>query len=136
MLQQQIIDGKFPENQANDLTKLFEILEHYFHYEGFNFNKIIKRNYVFFDPDKTAEEKEAYHATPDLPAFTENLDTVLTRGNYNELDHQIIEDALANDDLIGLQLKINFDYFSIFFFCSISRSIFKNSNIIFFKFFI
>ena len=111
LLQQQIIDGKFPENQANDLTKLFEILEHYFHYEGFNFNKIIKRNYVFFDPDKTAEEKEAYHATPNLTAFTENLDTVLTRGNYNELDHQIIEDALANDDLIGLQLKINFDYF-------------------------
>ena len=111
LLQQQIIDGNFDENQAKELTKLFEILEQYFHYEGFNFNKIIKRNYVFFDPDKSEEEKASFHQKPNLLEFKDNLDAVLAWGNYNQLDNKIVQDALANDDLIGLQLKINFNYF-------------------------
>jgi hypothetical protein len=111
ILQQQINDNKFNDEQINQITKLFEILEHYFHYEGFSFNKVIKKNYIFFDPDKSPEEKLVYQGEPNKTEFLDNLSTVLKRGNYTQIDNAVIEDAMVNDDLIGLKLKINFDYF-------------------------
>ena len=120
ILQQQINDNKFNDEQINQITKLFEILEHYFHYEGFSFNKVIKKNYVFFDPDKSPEEKLVYQGEPNKTEFLDNLSTVLKRGNYTQIDNAVIEDAMVNDDLIGLKLKINFDFFKeykIFYRC-------------------
>ncbi|MFM7667288.1 MAG: TMEM143 family protein [Bacteroidota bacterium] len=111
ILQEQIKEHNFNSEQVIQISKLFEILEHYFHYEGFTFNKVIKKNYVFFDPDKIPEEKLAYNTTPNITEFKENLSAVLKRGNYTRLENSVIEDAMVNDDLIGLQLKINFDYF-------------------------
>ena len=111
ILHEQIKEHNFDSKQVTQITKLFEILEHYFHYEGFNFNKVIKKNYVFFDPDKIPEEKLAYSTTPNIAEFKDNLSTVLKRGNYTQLENSVIEDALVNDDLIGLKLKITFDYF-------------------------
>ena len=111
ILHEQIKEHNFDSQQVTQITKLFEILEHYFHYEGFNFNKVIKKNYVFFDPDKIPEEKLAYSTTPNIAEFKDNLSTVLKRGNYTQLENSVIEDALVNDDLIGLKLKITFDYF-------------------------
>ena len=111
ILQQQINDNKFNDEQINQITKLFEILEHYFHYEGFSFNKVIKKNYIFFDPDKSPEEKLVYQGEPNKTEFLDNLSIVLKRGNYTQIDNAVIEDAMVNDDLIGLKLKINFDYF-------------------------
>ena len=111
ILQEQIKEHNFNSEQVIQISKLFEILEHYFHYEGFTFNKVIKKNYVFFDPDKIPEEKLAYNTTPNIAEFKENLSAVLKRGNYTQLENSVIEDAMVNDDLIGLQLKINFDYF-------------------------
>jgi hypothetical protein len=111
LLQQQIKENNFDVYQTREITKLFEILEHYFHYEGFSFNKIIKKNYVFFDPDKTKEERAGFHGSPNLKEFKESLNVVLSRGNYAEVENKMIQEALTSDDLIGLQLKINFDHF-------------------------
>jgi hypothetical protein len=111
ILQEQIKDHNFNNEQIKQITKLFEILEHYFHNEGFTFNKVIKKNYVFFDPDKTPEEKSAYLGKSNITEFKANLSTVLKRGNYTQLENSVIEDAMVNNDLIGLKLKINFDYF-------------------------
>lgn len=111
ILQEQIKDSNFNNEQIKQITKLFEILEHYFHNEGFTFNKIIKKNYVFFDPDKTPEEKSTYLGESNLTEFKDNLNTVLKRGNYTQIENSVIEEAMVNNDLIGLKLKINFDYF-------------------------
>ncbi len=114
LLQQQIVDNNYNQKETKEIKKLFEILEHYFHYEGFSFNKIIKKNYVFFDPDKSEEEKSNYQGQGDLNAFQENLKTVLKRGNYRQVEQKVIDEAMTNDDLVGLQLKIDFDYFKEF----------------------
>ncbi len=114
LLEQQILDNSYNEEQASGIKRLFEILEHYFHYEGFSFNKVIKRNYVYFDPDKSKDEKSNYKGQGSLDAFKENLLAVLKRGNYRQVEQEVIDEAMTNDDLVGLQLKINFDYFKEF----------------------
>jgi hypothetical protein len=95
ILQEQIKDHNFNNEQIKQITKLFEILEHYFHNEGFTFNKVIKKNYVFFDPDKTPEEKSAYLGKSNITEFKANLSTVLKRGNYTQLENSVIEDAMV-----------------------------------------
>lgn len=111
LIHQLIKENNYDKQQSKQLFKLFEIIEHYFHYEGFSFNKIIKKNYVFFDPERTKEELAGFHGIANLEEFKESLNIVLKRGNYSEVDHDTLDDALVSDDLIGLQLKINFDYF-------------------------
>ena len=39
-------------------------------------NKVIKKNYVFFDPDKILEEKLSYKAAPNIAEFKDNLSIV------------------------------------------------------------
>lgn len=111
LLEQQIAENTFDKRQTEDFKKLFEILEHYFHYDGFNLIQKIKRNYATFDPDKTQEERVAYSGKSELPAFKNTLQQVLERGNYNQLDQAVLDEAINNSDLVGLQLKINFDDF-------------------------
>lgn len=111
LLEQQIAENTFDKKQTEDFKKLFEILEHYFHYDGFSLIQKIKRNYAAFDPDKTQEERVAYSGKSELPAFKNTLQQVLERGNYNQLDQAVLDEAINNSDLVGLQLKINFDDF-------------------------
>lgn len=111
LLEQQITDSAFDKEQSENFKKLFEILEHYFHYEGFNLIQKIKRNYAAFDPDKTHEERLSYSNTSELSALKEAFFKVLERGNYEQIDQSVLEDAFKNSDLLGLQLHINFDDF-------------------------
>jgi hypothetical protein len=48
LLEQQIAENIFDKKETEDFKKLFEILEHYFHYDGFNLIQKIKRNYTLF----------------------------------------------------------------------------------------
>ena len=111
ILEKQIALNAFSEEEKGKFEKLFEILEHYFHYQGFNLIQKIKRNYAAFDPDKLEEERLKYNGKSDLSIFKSSLHQVLERGNYNEIDQTILNEAIENADLVGLKLKINFDDF-------------------------
>lgn len=106
-----IKDFNFSEENKDGITKLFKILEHYFHNDGFCAIQTIKRNYYAFDPDKTDFERQEYKGRSNYSIFKSDLNEILLRGNYKELDSKDLDEALNNSDLIGLQLKINFDYF-------------------------
>lgn len=111
LLEKQIALNSFSAEDKGKFEKLFEILEHYFHYKGFNLNQKIKRNYGAFDPDKLEQERVKYGETSDFSIFKSTLNNVLERGNYKQIDQTILDEALNNSDLVGLQLKINFDDF-------------------------
>jgi hypothetical protein len=111
LLEQQIAENIFDKKEADDFKKLFEILEHYFHYDGFNLTQKLKRNFAAFDPDKTKEERLKYIEKSDLSVFKSSLNQVLERANYNRIEQHTIEAALDNSDLVGLQLNINFNDF-------------------------
>ncbi len=111
LLEKQIAINAFSEVEKGKFEKLFEILEHYFHDQGFNLIQKIKHNYAAFDPDKLEEERLKYNGKSDLSIFKSSLHQVLDRGNYKEIDQTILNEAIENADLVGLQLKINFDDF-------------------------
>jgi hypothetical protein len=112
LLNDVVSDFNFDSENKKDLTILFKILEHYFHNDGFVQVQSVKRNYFAFDPDKTNFERQEYFKKCNYGTFIANLKEILIRGNYKELDKKDLEDALNNSDLVGLQLKINFDYFN------------------------
>lgn len=107
--------NSFSKKDEGKFEKLFEILEHYFHDQGFSLIQKIKRNYAAFDPDKLDEERLKYSKNSDYSIFKSSLHQVLERGNYNQIDQTILDEAIEHADLIGLQLKINFDDFKEYF---------------------
>lgn len=107
--------NSFSKKDEGKFEKLFEILEHYFHDQGFSLIQKIKRNYAAFDPDKLDEERLNYSKNSDYSIFKSSLHQVLERGNYNQIDQTILDEAIEHSDLIGLQLKINFDDFKEYF---------------------
>jgi hypothetical protein len=66
ILEKQIALNDYSEEEKGKFEKLFEILEHYFHDQGFNLIQKIKRNYAAFDPDKLEEERLKYIGKSDL----------------------------------------------------------------------
>lgn len=111
LLEQQITAFIEDTNKAADFRNLFEIIEHYYHYESFNLNKNLKQNYALFDPDLSEKEREGFIGKSDFSVFKETLQTVLERGNYHRIDKKTLETAFAESDLIGLDLSIDFNAF-------------------------
>jgi len=111
LLEQQIAEFTEDEKKAEDFKKLFDILEHYFHYEAFNLIRKLKKNYALFDPDLNPTERVEFLGKSDFSVFKENLFTVLKRGNYSRVDQETLEDAFKSSDLIGLKLAIDFNDF-------------------------
>ena len=92
-----------------DFKKLFDIIEHYYHYESFNLNRSLKQNYDLFDPDLSENEKEGFVDKSNFLVFKEILLQVLDRGNYMRVNQETLDTALNNSDLIGLNLAIDFN---------------------------
>jgi hypothetical protein len=111
LLEQQI--NSFPEDKkrVNDFNKLFDIIEHYYHYEAFNLNRNLKQNYALFDPDLSSKEREGFIGKSDFGIFKETLKTVLADGNYTRIDKETLDEAFKESDLIGLNLAIDFNAF-------------------------
>ena len=111
LLEQQI--AAFAENpkKVSDFKKLFEIIEHYYHYESFNLNRNLKQHYALYDPDLSEKEREQFINKSDFPVFKETLLKVLERGNYYRIDQEALTDAFNESDLIGLNLSIDFNAF-------------------------
>jgi hypothetical protein len=112
LLEKQIEEYNAGPAQAEDFRKLFDILEHYFHYEAFNLIRLLKQNYALFDPDLNPKIRSGFAGKSDLKTFRETLFKVLERGNYREVDQQTLYEAFKSSDLIGLRLAIDFNDFS------------------------
>ena len=99
------------KKEAGDFKKLFDILEHYFHYEAFNLIRKLKQNYALFDPDLNPKERAGFIGKSDFTIFKETLHKVLDRGNFSRVDEDTLSEALKYSDLIGLKLEIDFNDF-------------------------
>ena len=107
LLEQQLVE--YAEKEVEDFKKLFDIIEHYFHYEAFNLIRNLKQNYAAFDPDLNPKERAAYRGKSDFSIFKETLLKVLDRGNYSRVDQETLDNAFKDSDLIGLKLAIDLD---------------------------
>lgn len=111
LLEQQIAAFAEDKQKVDDFKKLFDIIEHYYHYEAFNLNKNLKQNYALFDPDLSQKERESFVGKSDFSVFKETLITVLKHGNYRQVDQETLDKSFKNSDLIGLNLSIDFNAF-------------------------
>jgi hypothetical protein len=111
LLEQQIAEYSVDKKEVEGFKKLFDILEHYFHYEAFDLIRKLKQNYALFDPDLNSKERAGFIGKSDFPIFRETLLKVLERGNYSLVDQDTLDKAFKNSDLIGLKLAIDFNDF-------------------------
>jgi hypothetical protein len=111
LLEHQIAECTSDKKVSADYKKLFDILEHYYHYEAFNLIRKLKQNYALFDPDLNPKERAEFVGKSDFSVFKESLQTVLERGNYIKVDQETIDEAFKHSDLIGLKLAIDFNDF-------------------------
>lgn len=111
LLEQQLSDFAEDAKKVHDFKKLFDIIEHYYHYQAFNLNRDLKQNYALFDPDLSKKERESFIGKSDFSAFKEGLQTVLKLGNYTRIDQETLDKAFTESDLIGLNLSIDFNAF-------------------------
>ena len=111
LLEQQIAAFADDKQKVDDFKKLFDIIEHYYHYESFNLNRNLKQNYALYDPDLSEKEREGFIDKSNFSVFKETLLTVLKRGNYYRIDQETLKDAFTESDLIGLNLAIDFHAF-------------------------
>jgi hypothetical protein len=111
LLEQQIATFSEDKKKVDDFKKLFDIVEHYFHYEAFNLNRNLKQHYALFDPDLSPKEREGFIGKSDFSVFKETLLTVLKHGNYTRIDQETLDRAFKESDLIGLNLSIDFNAF-------------------------
>jgi len=111
LLDEQLAEYAGDEKQVEDFKKLFDIIEHYYHYEAFNLIRNIKKNYAFFDPDLPAKEREAFKEKSDFSVFKDTLIKVLELSNYSKVSQEVLDKAFKDSDLIGLKLDIDLDVY-------------------------
>lgn len=107
LLEQQIAELSGDQKKIEDFKKLFDIIEHYFHYEAFNLNRNLKQNYALFDPDLSPKEREAFIRKSDFSVFKSTLHKVLEHSNYNRISQETLDKSFDDSDLIGLNLAID-----------------------------
>ncbi|WP_281323145.1 TMEM143 family protein [Flavobacterium aestivum] len=109
LLEEQLAEYAGDKKQVEDFKKLFDIIEHYFHYEAFNLIRNLKQNYALFDPDINPKERVAFVGKSNFSVFKETLLTILDRGNYSQVEQETLDKAFDDSDLIGLKLDINIE---------------------------
>jgi len=107
------ITNHFNTSSSNKdkLNKLAILISHYFHFLSHRDNLELKRNYAYFDPDRTPNERKLYASKSDLIKFKTIFHSIIKKGNFKELEPYEIQEAIDTSDLIGLNLHINFDDF-------------------------
>jgi len=111
LLEEQLTEYAGDKKQADDFKKLFDIIEHYYHYEAFNLIRDIKKNYALFDPDLHPKERETFKGKSDISVFKETLLKVLELSNYSRVSQETLDKAFQDSDLIGLKLAIDLDIY-------------------------
>lgn len=108
LLEQQLAAYNGDASKVEDFKKLFDIVEHYFHYEAFNLIRNLKQNYALFNPDLNPKEREAFVGKSDFSIFKKKMLQVLDRGNFSRVNQETLDKAFKDSDLIGLKLAIDF----------------------------
>lgn len=109
LLEKQLEQSYTNDTDATNFKRLFHILEHYFHYEGFGLNQQLKLNYAHFDPDRLPEERALYASKSNLKSFHTIFKKVLERGNFEKINEEVLQNAINASDLVGLNLHIDFE---------------------------
>lgn len=109
LLEKQLEQSYSNETDETNFKRLFHILEHYFHYEGFGLNQQLKLNYAHFDPDRLPEERALYVNKSNLKTFHTVFKKVLERGNFKKIEDEVLHKAINASDLVGLNLHIDFE---------------------------
>jgi hypothetical protein len=109
LLEKQLEQSYTNEADATNFKRLFHILEHYFHYEGFGLNQQLKLNYAHFDPDRLPEERGMYANKSNLKVYNAIFQKVLARGNFEKIEDEVLHKAINTSDLVGLNLHIDFE---------------------------
>ena len=109
LLEQQLAEYAGDQKQIENFRKLFDIIEHYFHYEAFNLIRNIKQNYAYFDPDLHPKERASFKTKSNLSLFKESLLKVLELSNYSRVNQETLDKAFKDSDLIGLKLAIDLE---------------------------
>ncbi|WP_281238205.1 MULTISPECIES: TMEM143 family protein [Flavobacterium] len=107
LLEQQLAEYGEDEKKIENFRKLFDIIEHYYHYEAFNLIRNLKQNYAFFDPDLHPKERTTFRDKSDYSLFKESLLKVLNQSNYSLVSPETLDKAFQDSDLIGLKLAID-----------------------------
>ena len=115
LLEKQLEQSYTNETDATNFKRLFHILEHYFHYEGFGLNQQLKLNYAHFDPDRLPEERVLYANKSNLKTFHTIFKKVLERGNFEKIEDEVLHKAINASDLVGLNLHIDFDNYDEYY---------------------
>ncbi|MFB9078926.1 TMEM143 family protein [Flavobacterium procerum] len=111
LLEQQLNAFSGDLEKIDNFKKLFDIIEHYYHYESFNLNRNLKQHYALYDPDLSEKEREGFIKKSDFSVFKKTLLTVLERGNYYRISEETLQAAFEESDLVGLDLSIDFNAF-------------------------
>lgn len=111
VIEKQLKKFKGSSLEKEKLSKLATILSYYFHYLGHSESQELKLNYAHFDPDRTSEERNHYSSKSDLTKFKTIFNDVIKKGNFKKLEANELQEAIHSSDLIGLNLKINFEDF-------------------------
>ncbi len=114
ILKQHLTTFSDDPKKVEEFKKLFDIIEHYFHYEAFNLIRNLKKNYAAFNPDLSPKERKENKEISNLLNFKETLHNVLDLANYQRVDKATLDKALKDSDLIGLNLDIDFAFFKEF----------------------
>jgi hypothetical protein len=109
LLEQQLAEYTGDAKQVEEFIKLFDIIEHYFHYEAFNLIRNLKQNYGLFDPDLHSKERATFKDKSNFPLFKKTLLEVLNLSNYSRVSQETLDKAFQDSDLIGLKLAIDLD---------------------------
>src|SRR3954470_292935 len=91
LLEQQIAAFSEDPKKVEDFKKLFDIIEHYFHYEAFNLIRSLKQNYALFDPDINPKERKPFAGKSDFSVFKETLLRVLDLSNFSRVNQETLE---------------------------------------------
>ncbi|KAF2515286.1 TMEM143 family protein [Flavobacterium foetidum] len=111
LLEKQLNAFSEDPQKIDSFKKLFDIIEHYYHYESFNLNRSLKQHYALYDPDLSEKEREGFIGKSDFSVFKKTLLTVLERGNYYRISEETLQAAFEESDLVGLDLSIDFNAF-------------------------
>lgn len=115
LLEKQLEQSYTNETDATNFKRLFHILEHYFHYEGFELNQQLKLNYAHFDPDRLPEDRALYANKSNLKSFHTIFKKVLERGNFEKIEEEVLQNAINASDLVGLNLHIDFEDYNEYY---------------------
>ena len=101
------------EDEQKALTSIASLLSDLFHFEYHRDLETLKNTYVELNPDRDTRQVFSANteAKDNQSTFINKLEDILTAANYDEISRAELEQALASESLVKLQLHVNFDDF-------------------------